>query len=383
MGQPAGQWADDTDRALRTKWDDPKKLEAMLKGVPAGERRTWWVQQLVRYAGERTATFHLAVDARRRELAEQMFALLQAMEPRPAEAEVARPTAEFRSMVAGLAPAGTAGRDLLAMAADIDAALTEVVDRAPTLDELRAGRIVQLTSACEGPRTDLAHVDQVVTGLTAMDTPALAKAFVELDVDAPALQALRAAIPDERHVGDQADQALRGKLEQALRGNQVTTLSSEELRQTLAAPFEAAMSAARAVQPKTSALKAAVDARVALYDRYFGRTAIQFDRGAGFRIERFVVRYGRPAAQAMYDWLQAESAWRSDPFLAEADYMHAITIAFERYGFDNPTEALIRETLEAISAAARSRHTDNGRVNEAVDGVCSRYASALSPSEPE
>ncbi|WP_176993872.1 hypothetical protein [Nonomuraea jiangxiensis] len=213
MGQPAGQWADDTDRALRTKWDDPKKLEAMLKGVPAGERRTWWVQQLVRYAGERTATFHLAVDARRRELAEQMFALLQAMEPRPAEAEVARPTAEFRSMVAGLAPASTAGRDLLAMAADIDAALTEVVDRAPTLDELRTGRIVQLTSACEGPRTDLAHVDQIVAGLTAMDTPALAKAFVELDVNAPALQALRAAIPDERHVGDQADQALRGKLD--------------------------------------------------------------------------------------------------------------------------------------------------------------------------
>ncbi|MFC7641637.1 hypothetical protein ACFQX6_12020 [Streptosporangium lutulentum] len=163
VGKPAAdQWADDTDRALRAKWGDPKNLEAMLTGVPAGERRTWWVQQLTRHAHERTEAFHLTAGARRRELAEQVFALLQAVEPRPTEDEVARPTAEFRSMVAGLAPATAAGRELLAMAADIDAAVTEVVDRAPTLDEVRARRASQLTLACEEARADLARVDQLV-----------------------------------------------------------------------------------------------------------------------------------------------------------------------------------------------------------------------------
>lgn len=204
-----GRWIEETDRALRDRWDARPPDAALLADVATEERRRWWTNELRRYAHDRIRRRSEAARAAHRELGEQLFARLRTVEPRPNEREFDRPSRELQQMLSELIVGTAAGAPLAAESEAIDAALPELAARAAILDDLRFGKSVRLTQAGDEMAPLLAQARQIAGTASPSDERGRAKALV-MERQLAAFGALEREVPDLRRAPDESDRALLG-----------------------------------------------------------------------------------------------------------------------------------------------------------------------------
>lgn len=281
------RWADDTERALRAKWDDPKTLSQLVGEVATDKRRTWWADRLRVVTRPHVDGFHRALNDRRAALTEQALTLLLAHDPRPGTRDLDQPSPALQSVLDGLGPATAAGRELLALAAASDAAVGELAGRATILDDLRTAKIVQVDAATVATKAALARIDQIEATLPRMRMPDAAQAL--LAPDFTARDALRRTVPDGTRAAADSDRALQEQLDRAGH-DQRTNPSLQEQHRALAAPFTTALATAAELAAKVPALAALADTTLQAYESHINAR----DGDIRWNLERLIKTYGRP-----------------------------------------------------------------------------------------
>ncbi|MCF2529837.1 hypothetical protein [Yinghuangia soli] len=278
------RWVEDTERALPARWDGPQVLLQAFGNIATDDRRVWWREQVRAYAREHTHRFREAGRAALHALADQTYARLRDATPRPTERELSRRTPEILRMLADTVGSTAIGRELTALALEIDAAAVERAVRSSVLDDLRTARLAELGHITPALSAPLARIDEIEaevrSSLSLRNTllPLLAADFAARD-------AARRTMNGGHRAADESDRALRASMGAGL----------EEQHQAMAAPLAAARSSAVATVADMPRLTAAIEGNIrAFKDRF-----VKWDLVGHPIFEQAVHTYGAPAVRAL------------------------------------------------------------------------------------
>ncbi|MCF2526100.1 hypothetical protein [Yinghuangia soli] len=251
----AGQWIDETERGLNDRWAALRPESAALAAIAAEDRRRWWSDRLSSYAHGRIRLWRNGARPDRRAIAEEAYAQLLTVQPRPGEQDLARPAGDVQRLLTDTVTATPAGAPHAAVARAVDAALAALAAEAAVLEELRSGKTAEVALA-------LRDLDPMLTRIRQIDEsgaePGSLKRMV-LDPHLAAAAALRRSLPDVRRLADESDRALSAALDTPLLDRCRTAVT----------PYPAARAAVPPAADELHKILGRLDTAEATYDRRF------------------------------------------------------------------------------------------------------------------
>ncbi|MEV0097327.1 hypothetical protein [Streptomyces sp. NPDC050738] len=278
-----GQWIADTERSFREVWDDQQTLDKQLAAITDEARRTWWTGQLREYARRGAERFHSQVNGRRGELIDQLIALLRQTDPPLNEQEARRPGRQTQELVAGLVPATSTGKALTAALAATEAFMSELIGRAPTLEDLRTGKADGLALAGMESKDLLRRSAAAIATIPQLPLPEFATTLTAQD--SAAIAVVRGTLPTGERVTHDAERALS---EGTSRLTALPTL--EEQHQLVIGAFDTARRNLTASTAKLNLLVTALEKTVTDHRARFDPAKVNFiNRMTHFYGDRFLI----------------------------------------------------------------------------------------------
>ncbi|MCF2526099.1 hypothetical protein [Yinghuangia soli] len=276
----AGQWIDETERGLNDRWVALRPDSAALAAIAAEDRRRWWSDRLSSYAHGRIRLWRNGARPDRRAIAEEAYAQLLTVQPRPGETDLARPAGDVQRLLTDTVTATPAGAPHAAAARSVDTALAALAAEAVVLEELRTGKAAEVTLALRQLNEPLRRIRRHKEDTAGPDE--LKRTLLAPDFTAAA--ALERSLPDLRRLADEADRALDRILDTPLLDRCRAAMN----------PYHAARTAIPPAVGELSRILSLLDTATDTYYTRFGISPERHERAA-----RHTDFYGAPAIRAL------------------------------------------------------------------------------------